>query len=148
MPLAGRQISIGWSLALCKHVGFKENKLVTAVCVMCAESGRYTNAWHDNLNPAGGVSSTDHGLFQINDFWHPDLKEDNWYRAIPNAKTACEMSGAGKHWSPWAAFKSGAYLQFHEDVTLVMQLGKWRGRVEQIPARALWWDSVGEGLGK
>lgn len=135
MPLAGRQLGIGWALALCRHVGFKGRDLQVAVALMTAESGRYAGAWHDNLaEDHETVLSTDRGLFQINNYWHKDLSEDDAYSAIPNAEYAFKMS-SGKNFGAWAAYNSGAYEQYMDEVGLVKDAGKWREKVDQVEAR-------------
>ena len=108
--LAGRKLSIGWALALCYKVGFRGKNLTTAVALMCAESGRYTEAWHEN-NPGTTGMSVDKGLFQINDMWHPDLSEADAYNALKNAAYAYKMS-SGQYFSPWLAYLNGAHEKF------------------------------------
>jgi hypothetical protein len=112
MPLAGKQLNYGMALALCHHVGFRKGALNTAVALMTAESGRYVEAWHDNLDDQGNVLSTDRGLFQINNHWHGDLLDADAYCAIPNAAYAFGMSDQGEDFTAWAAYNSGAYLKY------------------------------------
>lgn len=128
--LAGRKLSIGWALALCYHVGFRDKNLLHAVALMCAESGRYTAAWHENIID-GEVDSVDHGLFQVNDKWHPSLKEEEWFKAIPNAAYAHEIS-SGQYFKAWAAYNSGAYKKFIPLVWAVKKTGKWKRKVDRV----------------
>jgi hypothetical protein len=100
------QLNRKQALAVCHFVGFRAEKLVTAVAVMGAESGRKYLAFY--VNPSG---STDRGLFQINDGAHPDLSDHDAYLPIPNARYAFKMSNGGKNWAPWAAYNSGRYLE-------------------------------------
>lgn len=132
MPLAGEQLTLKWSLALAYHAGFRRIRLVTAVAVMCAESGRWTRAWHDNLDAEGNVVSTDRGLFQINNKAHPSLSDADAYSPIPNAVYAAMLSHMGASWKPWSAFLSGAHLKFMPIVTTVWLAQAWRTRIRLV----------------
>jgi hypothetical protein len=124
MPLAGDQLSFKEALALGKVVGFGSGpKLVTAIAVMCAESGRYVGAWHDNDN-----GSTDRGLFQLNTI-HANITDAEAYDPKQNAAFAYELSKQGTDFSPWAAYNSGAYEKFLDDVRTVKQEKTWESRV-------------------
>jgi hypothetical protein len=129
--LEGRKLSIGWALALTYHVGFRNKEQNIAVALMTAESGRYCGAWHENLNAEGKVLSVDHGLFQINDKWHPDFPEAEWFSAIDNAEEAFAIS-SGRFFSAWAAFNNGAHVQYLPEVWAVKVLGKWKLKVPRV----------------
>lgn len=138
--LAGRQLSIGWALALCYHVGFRGKDLTVAVALMTAESGRYTEAWHENIafDPdvfgdafSTTVDSIDRGLFQINSKWHADLSEEDAFKAIPNARYAYAMS-SGMYFSPWMAYTSGAYEKYMLPVWVVRTLGVWKRKLPRV----------------
>lgn len=132
MPLAGRKLSIGWALALNHHVGFRGHELTVATALMTAESGRYTQAWHDNVDEAtGNVTSIDRGLFQINDRWHPDLSDAEAYQPIPNARYAFKMS-SGKYFVPWMAYNSGAYKRYMLEVWTIRDLGLWKKKIHRV----------------
>lgn len=129
------QLSVKWSLALCRFVGFTGKRLVTAVAVMWAESGRYPGAWHENLDPeTGEVRSIDRGAFQINSVHDARLSPDAAFRPIPNAMYACELSNRGYHWSHWATYNSGRYLLFYPLVLAVWALRRWESRVPRVEA--------------
>lgn len=128
MPLAGEQLTLKESLALCWVVGFRGPQLITAVAVMCAESGRYTGAWHDNLDAEGNVLSTDRGLFQINSL-HP-LTAEEAFDPKTNATYSFQLSEEGQDWSPWAAFNSGAYEKFLSTVKEVKDADTWKSRTK------------------
>jgi hypothetical protein len=134
MPVAGKQLNVGMALALCHHVGFRRGGLTTAVALMTAESGRYVEAYHENLNEDGTLSSTDRGLFQINDRWHFDLSDAEAYCAIPNAVYAFWMSG-GEDFSAWAAFNSGAYQTYVPLVLATKALQIWRNKLPYVAQR-------------
>ena len=127
MPLAGEEISIKEALALCNVVGFEPNQLDVAVAVMCAESGRWTKAWHDNLDANGNVTSTDRGLYQVNTI-HESVSDEEAYDPVENAKFAYQLSKQGTDWSPWMAFNSGAHEKFLPAVKLVRTTTEWRTR--------------------
>ena len=120
MPLAGRKLAISGALAACRAAGWYGQDLVTAVAVMTAESARYVKAWH--LNDDG---STDRGLFQINDHAHPDLSDADAYKAAPNVKYAHRLS-IHQGFRPWAAYDSGAYAQYVDEVETTYEDGTWR----------------------
>jgi hypothetical protein len=132
MPLAGDQLTIKEALALCNVVGFEPKDLDVAVAVMCAESGRYTGAWHDNLREDGSVASTDRGLYQINSIHDQSISPEDAMDPVKNAAYAFALSKHGDDWSPWMAFNSGAHEKFLAGITEVRQNTEWRSR------RKLW----------
>jgi hypothetical protein len=127
MPLAGTQLTIEQALALCNVRGWSGTDLTTAVAVMTAESGRFTGAWHDNLDPAGVIVSTDRGLFQVNDVAHPDLSDVRAYDGVKNAAYSYLLWSANG-WAPWAAYNSGAWEKFRSDIRRVRLTHPWRWR--------------------
>lgn len=132
MPLAGKQLTFGWALALCYHVGFRGRDLVTAVAVMCAESARYPESWHDNLDENGDVVSTDWGLFQLNDKAQ-DLELPFDLEPIPNAQKAHDIYKArGKQFTAWAAYNSGAYEKFLPDSKAAWESMRWWNKLPNV----------------
>jgi hypothetical protein len=125
-------LSIKWSLALCHHARFRGERLISAVALMWAESGRYPEAWHQNTDDDGKVTSTDRGLFQINDKWHPALTDAEAYKPIPNAEYASKISHRGQHFGPWAAYPGPRYLAFYPIVAVVWATGTWRSRIDGV----------------
>merc|ERR1712127_665456 len=87
--LSASQIAALWSGSNC----------ATAVAVALAESSGNCKASHTN---SGG--SIDRGLWQVNDYWHPDCS--------CNAGCAKSISGGGSNWSPWATYNAGAHLKY------------------------------------
>jgi hypothetical protein len=130
MPVGGRKLSIEEALALCYAVGFKGEKLLTAVAVMTAESGRFVEAYNINVQKDGDTS-LDRGLFQINTL-HRSLGMADSFKAAPNAQFAHTLSNGGDNFSPWSAFKSGAYEQYVNDVRNVRREGAWEDLVDGI----------------
>src|SRR3954463_2072646 len=127
MPLAGDQLTLKEALALCHVVGFRKDNLVTAVAVMSAESGRYTDAWHDNL-VEGHVASTDRGLFQINSIHSAQIPLGDVFDPVKNAAYAFRLSMEGNDWGPWMAYTSGAHEKFVEGIQLVKDESLWQSR--------------------
>lgn len=127
MPVSGRKLTIEEALALCFSVGFEgEKKQRWAVAVMTAESGRYVEAWGVNEN-----KSADRGLFQVNTI-HTSLGMAKSFTATANAKFAAMLSDYGEDFTPWNAFKSGAYEQFLPEIHRVWKQGEWRALVPTI----------------
>lgn len=130
MPLAGRQLSIASALAACRAAGWADRgTMIDVVSVMCAESARFTKAFHDNED-----GSRDRGLFQINNHAHPSVSDDEAYKPAFNVTYAHRMWRASG-FKPWAAYNSGAYLQFGGMVAEVYDRGTWRLRVPLWRAR-------------
>ena len=129
MPLAGRQLTWDSALARCYEAGWRGKPLVQAVALMCAESGRYTQAYHVNF-PGSTQESTDRGLFQINDKAHPDLPIEDAFKVHANVGFAHRLyMDSDKTFRAWAAFNSGAYERFLPDVQKYYDRGKWRKKV-------------------
>jgi hypothetical protein len=126
--LAGRRLTFKWALALCYSAGFRKSALTIAVATMCAESGRYVEAYHLNDN-----GTTDRGLFQINSIHDGQISPVDAFKAIPNADFAFQLSSGGTDFTPWSAFNSGAYLPFVPVVAAVRVLHTWRSRVDKVP---------------
>jgi hypothetical protein len=85
--------------------------LGTAVAVCKAESQYGVDAWHDNLDASGNVTSRDVGLWQIN---IPAAEigttvETNLYDPEKNAAAMFKLYQA-RGFQPWAAFNSRVYL--------------------------------------
>ena len=129
MPLAGRKLSIEEALALCYVVGFRAERILVAVAVMTAESGRFVEAWNVNKN-----ESIDRGLFQINTI-HQSVGMANSFKAVPNATFAFLLSDGGRDFTPWNAFKSGAHEQFLDEIRDVRRAGEWEKLVATIADR-------------
>jgi len=133
MPLAGEQLTYGWALALGYHVGWRGKDLRESVALMCAESARYTEAYHENLDEDHELDSTDWGLFQINDKWHPDFEMPEGFNPIYNAEYAHGMwKASGRSFNAWAAYNSGAYEKFIPVVTAAWLLPRWRLKVPHV----------------
>ena len=78
----------------------------TAVAVCAAESGGNTGARNVNSD---SHHSVDRGLWQINNYWHPEVSDSCAYSANCNANAAKSISSGGTNWTPWATYNGGAY---------------------------------------
>lgn len=74
-----------------------------AAAVALAESGGNSQASNRNTN-----GTVDRGLWQINSI-HGKLST---FDPAGNARSAVQISAGGKNWTPWVAYKSGAYKKF------------------------------------
>lgn len=112
-----------------QQAGFRGDSLRTALAVAMAESGGRATA--HNPNRATGDDS--YGIFQINmlDDLGPDRRRryglgsnQALFDPATNARVAYAMSKGGTDWSPWSAYKSGAYKKFlGQPAALLGELG-------------------------
>lgn len=127
------------ALAVCHYAGFRGQRLVLAVAVMGAESGRRYRATYVNEN-----GSVDRGLFQINDVHSGYISPERAYLPIPNAQYAFKLSSEGKDFSPWAAYNSGAYAENVAAIAAELDEEKAGGWKASISDREAVFDRVGE----
>lgn len=91
-----------------QQAGFPADQAPTAAAVALAESSGNASATHAN-----GNRSTDYGLWQINSVHRDLLAGKNWADPAVNAQMAFRVwSDAGRKWSPWSTYKSGAYRKY------------------------------------
>lgn len=106
----GVRLSDAQIAGLAKSAGFPDNQIATAVAVALAESsGRIDAVGGPNFN-----GSYDYGLWQINESAHPEKFRQwpNWWTATNASMAFAVWSEAGKRWTPWSVFNSGAYLMY------------------------------------
>jgi len=100
-----------------KAAGFSDDELIFAVAVALAESGGDT----DVLGRSGtgaNLGQRDHGLWQISGKWHGDKLQvtPNWRNPYVNGRMARQIFvDAGRQWTPWHVFTSGAYQTYLPD---------------------------------
>ena len=83
---------------------------VTAMAVALAESGGDPHAVHVVDRPDSPAHlSLDLGLWQINTWWHAEVPIAEALDPETAVAHAQRISTNGRSWSPWAAWKSGAY---------------------------------------
>jgi hypothetical protein len=99
------------------RAGFRGEALRTAKAIAMAESGGRPTAYNPNVN----TGDQSYGLFQINMLGSmgPSRRQqyglrsnEDLYDPLTNARIAYRMSGGGRNWSPWSAYKSGAYRRY------------------------------------
>jgi peptidoglycan hydrolase-like protein with peptidoglycan-binding domain len=89
--------------------GFAGQSLVLAIAVALAESGGRTHV----VNTAGNhPPSRDRGLWQINDYWHPEVSDAQAFDPQACAAATWRISSHGASWTQWSAYNSGSYKQF------------------------------------
>lgn len=108
MPLSGTKLSRAQVVAFCQQAGFSGNALDIAVAIAQAESSFYTRATNYNASSA----STDRGIFQINNVYHPEVTDTCAFTPLCAAKAAYNISSKGTKFTPWSTFNNGAYKQY------------------------------------
>lgn len=115
-----------------QQAGFSGDALRTAWAVMMAESGGNPRAH----NPNAATGDNSYGLFQINmlgSLGPARLRQfglssnEELFNPMTNARVAFRMSGGGRDWSPWSAYKNGAYRKY---------LSKFPGAGRAKPSKA------------
>jgi hypothetical protein len=96
--------------------GFRGGALVDAIAISRVESSFHLNAIHHNT-----PTSVDYGLWQINTVENPTYathEHDLLYDGAYNARVAFALSRTdkGTNWCHWAAFTSGLYKTWLENV--------------------------------
>lgn len=101
-------------LSVLQQAGFTGDALRTAYAVTRAESSGRPRAYNGNV----GTGDQSYGILQINMLGKlgPARRKqfglksnDELYDPVINAKVAFQMSGGGKNWRPWSAWKNGSY---------------------------------------
>jgi len=119
-PSLGLQVA-----AWCYMAGWRGDDLRTAIAIAKAESGYRQDAKNVNTDK---WSSTDWGIFQINDHYH--TVTDSMKSSAPvNVRFAHVIwTSAGKTFKPWATYNSGAYKAHLTEADTLATL------VEQTPS--------------
>lgn len=109
MPiLAGSTVA-----GLADRAGVIRSQLVMAVAIAWAESGLNSDAVGENRDPVTHlVTSRDRGLWQINDYWHPDVSDACAFDPTCNAQAMSRISSNGNNWNPWSTYLNGAYQRY------------------------------------
>ena len=156
-------ITVAQATDYASAAGFTGDALTTIVAIAQAESGLDTTAVNVNSDSHtftdGHVGpSTDNGLVQINDYWHPEVtlaQADDPAQAMLAAYT---ISHSGTDFTPWSTYNSGAYLRFMPASTLTQTqtggtpvttvAGSVHIEIPHFANHALWegavaWDACG-----
>ncbi|WP_199819847.1 transglycosylase SLT domain-containing protein, partial [Streptomyces sp. NRRL S-118] len=94
------------------NAGFRGDALVTAVAVALAESSCNPSASNVQNNTP---PSTDRGLWQINDYWHPEVDDACAYEPQCNANAAFDISSGGTDWQPWSTYNQGLHWRHMDE---------------------------------
>lgn len=87
--------------------GFRGNDIVKATAIAFGESGGNPQSVNHNTDKH---RSTDFGLWQINDYWNPEiLASGSWSNPADNARMAYAIYKQ-QGWGAWYAYKNGSYL--------------------------------------
>jgi len=86
----------------------------TATAVAMAESGGSCSARNVNSD---SHSSVDRGLWQINDYWHPECSDSCAYDCSCNAGCAVSV-WQSSGWTAWATYKNGLHTKYMNDAAV------------------------------
>lgn len=105
--MADKALSAAQIATVAKAAGFSGSELTIAVAVAFGESGGVPTAVNHNTD---SKKSTDFGLWQINDYWNPDiLRMGSWSNPADNARMAYAIYKR-QGWKAWYAYSNGSYL--------------------------------------
>lgn len=94
--------------ALAHSAGFTgKEQIVTATAIALAESGGNQDAVHHNSD---AHKTNDYGIWQINDYYHPDKIALARSSAQGNAQAAYKVWAEKHAFTPWATYNSKSYL--------------------------------------
>lgn len=105
-------ISIVDARLYAENAGFTGPDIDTIVQIAQAESSLDPACINDNVNSAGEVTSTDRGILQINDKYHPEVGDYDAFNPVMAFRAAYAISSEGADFSPWVAFNNGSYLNY------------------------------------
>lgn len=105
--MAAPVFTLAQLLWLAAHVAGGRGNVDIAAAVASAESSGRPDAFNVNTD---AHHSVDRGLWQINDYWHPEVSDDCAYRPLCNARNAYRISNGFTDFTPWSTFNNGAYL--------------------------------------
>ncbi|MFE6489495.1 hypothetical protein ACFVGN_42115, partial [Streptomyces sp. NPDC057757] len=91
------------------NAGFRGDALVTAIAVGMAESSCNPSASNVQNNTP---PSRDRGLWEINDYWHPEVSDACAFDAQCNANAAYRISNGGTNWQPWSTYNQRAHERY------------------------------------
>jgi hypothetical protein len=94
--------------------GFRQERAVTALAVVWAESGGNQVAVNINTsNPdSKAYLSMDLGICQWNTYWHPRFRIPRHFDPLSSLKYMFYKSDRGRNFSLWMAYTSGAHEKF------------------------------------
>jgi peptidoglycan hydrolase-like protein with peptidoglycan-binding domain len=91
------------------NAGIRDAGLPIAVAVALAESNGQTDA----VNVTGNTPpSRDRGVWQINDYWHPEVSDAEAFDPARAAIETSRITNNGADWHQWATYNHGSYLKY------------------------------------
>ena len=84
------------------------DRIALAVAIARAESS--FRPWITNTE--GNTHGTDRGLFQLNDYWHPEVSDACSFSASCNTRAAARVSKYSTKWSEWWTYNNGKHLPY------------------------------------
>jgi hypothetical protein len=90
-----------------RAAGFTGRSLDIVLAIAQAESSLVTNARNRNTD-----GSTDRGILQINDRYHPEVSTACADSPACAFSAGYSISNGGSNFTPWSTYTSGAYLQY------------------------------------
>ena len=120
----GNAISENEAIQYAQAAGFSGDSLSIVIGIAHAESSLKVNIIADNMADGtvkvryqgdpkpDGVSSSDRGILQINDRWHPEVSDTQAFDPASAFIAGYAISKQGTDFTPWSTYKSGAYARY------------------------------------
>lgn len=110
-------ISLATARGYAVAAGFTGSSLDTVLAIAQAESGLDTTARNVNTDshtfPDGHLGpSTDRGILQINNYWHPEYSDAQCDDPAQAFAAGWTISAQGSNFTPWSTYTSGAYRKY------------------------------------
>lgn len=113
-----------------RDAGFPNNSAIAiGLAVAWAESGLDDAARNAEGNEP---ESTDRGLWQINDHWHPEVTDECAYDRECSTLHALRISRNGRDWGPWVAHKNDSWKRYKEAAWLAIRVQDARDREDLL----------------
>lgn len=106
------RVSVDTARLYASNAGFSGESLDVITAIAQAESSLDPNATNDNKDSNGNVLSTDRGILQINDKWHPEVSDLDAFNPVTAFREGYRISSAGTDFTPWSTYKNGAYQRY------------------------------------
>lgn len=103
------------------RAGFRGSAWIDGVSVVLAESGGNPRAVNVNTD---SHRSKDRGLWQINDYWHPEVSDAQAFSPQASSAAAFRISRSGTTFDQWATWPISAGVQRARAVAGVRQWAK------------------------
>jgi hypothetical protein len=123
-PVKGANTAKGMNLmATILQAGFTKGANANmAYAISMAESSGNPGETHVNSDKHRSV---DEGLFQLNNYWHPEVDQKRVFDPLYNAQQAFRISHGGTNWKGWSTFTGNMYEQFLNGGGKGYKVGAW-----------------------